>query len=166
LKLVAETPGRQCDLVFDGAGLVMSGSDVGADVSQQPDHGRVVSRDQRGEAPYALLAGAVSQLTQQLGAQSPALPVIDDGDGNFGSLRVFVVPDVASDAQAAAVDVIQRPERLVVVVVDLGEITQLRLGQFRFARQEPQPSRLGTQPEEALGQERSVTGPDLSYQHV
>ncbi|MDN5745259.1 MAG: hypothetical protein L0H31_09070 [Nocardioidaceae bacterium] len=48
----------------------------------------------------AVLLGAVSELLEQLGAESPALPFVDDGDGNFGSLGVFGVPDVASDAQA------------------------------------------------------------------
>ena len=88
LKFAAETPRRQFDLVFDGAGLAMGGTDVGADVSQQSDHGRIVGRGQRGEAADAFLAGAVSELTEQLGPESPALPVVDDSDGNFGSLWV------------------------------------------------------------------------------
>lgn len=48
------------------------------------------------------------------------MPVVDDGDGDLGGLRVIGVPDVAGDAHAAPAGLIQRTERLVVVVVDVG----------------------------------------------
>ena len=54
----------------------------------------------------ALLAGPIRQLGQQFGAQPPALPVIDDGDGDVGGLWVLGVPDVAGDAHPAPVAVI------------------------------------------------------------
>jgi len=120
--------GRQGDLVFHSARPVAD--KLGVHVLQQGGHRRVVGGDQRGETADAFLTGTVGQLSQQFGAQSPALPVVDDGDGDLGGLGVFGVPDIAGDAYAAPVGVIQRTERLVVVVVDVGEVAQLRRGQF------------------------------------
>jgi hypothetical protein len=53
------------------------------------------------------------------------LPVVDDGDRDLGGLRVGGVADVAGDADTAPVRMIQRAERLVVVVVDVGKVAQL-----------------------------------------
>jgi len=53
------------------------------------------------------------------------LPAVDDGDGDLGGVRVLAVPDVPGDAHAAPAGVVKRAERLVVAVVDVGEITQL-----------------------------------------
>jgi hypothetical protein len=89
---------------------------VGADAAEQPGHGRVVGRDQRGEAADAFGAGAAAQLGQQLGAEPAALPVVDDGDGDLGGVRVAGVADVAGDADAAAVGLVQRAERLAAFV--------------------------------------------------
>jgi hypothetical protein len=64
----------------------------------------------------------------------PALIVVDDGDGDLSGLRVLGVPDVAGNARAAPAGVVQRAERLMVVVVDVGEVAQLRAGQFVLSR--------------------------------
>jgi hypothetical protein len=82
-------------------------------------------RDQRGEAADAFGAGTLRQLSHQFGAEAPPLPVVDDGDRDFGGPRVVGVPDVARDTDTTPVGVIQRAERLVVVVVDIGEVAQL-----------------------------------------
>jgi hypothetical protein len=97
---------------------------AGADAAEQRGHGRVVGRDQRGEAADAFGAGAAGQLGQQLGAEPAALPVVDDGEGDLGGVRVARVADVAGDADAAAVGVVHRTEGLVVVVVDVSEAAQ------------------------------------------
>src|SRR5439155_15103517 len=70
---------------------------------------------------YSIVPGPVGQEGEQLGAQAPALPVVHDGDGDLGGVRVVGVPDVAGDAHAAPVGGAQRADCLVVVVVDLGE---------------------------------------------
>jgi hypothetical protein len=98
---------------------------LAAEVPQQPGRGRVVGCDRGGEAADALLAGPVGQPGQQFGAQAAALPVVDDGDGDLGRVRVVAVPDVPGDAHAAPAGVVQRAERLVVVVVHIGEVAQL-----------------------------------------
>ena len=75
--------------------------------------------------PDALLAGSFGQPGQQFGAQAAALPAVDDGDGDLGGVRVLAVPDVPGDAHAAPAGVVKRAERLVVAVVDVGEVAQL-----------------------------------------
>jgi hypothetical protein len=77
------------------------------------------------KAADAFGAGAAGQLGQQLGAQPAALPVVDDGDGDLGGVRVVGVADVTGDTDAAPAGVLQRAERLVVVVVDIGKVAQL-----------------------------------------
>ena len=74
----------------------------------------------------ARLEGTIRQLGQQLSAQTPALPVVNDGHGDLGCVPVLGIPDVAGDAHAAPVGLIHRAECLVVVVVDVGEDAQLR----------------------------------------
>ena len=61
---------------------------MGADVPKPSGHGLVLGVGQGGEAADSFLAGAVGQPGQQLGGQSPALPVIDDGDRDLSRLRV------------------------------------------------------------------------------
>jgi hypothetical protein len=139
---------------------------VVAVVLQPPLHRWVVLRDQGGEATDAFAAGPVDEFGQQLGAQPAALPLVDDGDGNFGGFRVLRVPDVAGDAQAPAVDGIEGRQRLVIVVVDLGEVAQLGSGQLGSARQEPQPAGFDTQAAEAVGEQGRVTAPNWPYQHL
>jgi hypothetical protein len=65
------------------------------------------------------------------------MPLVDDSDRNLGGLRVFGVPDLAGDAHAAPVGVVQCAERLAVMVIDVGEVAQLRRGQFLLCCQEP-----------------------------
>ncbi len=155
--------GGNCDLIFDGAGPALGSANV-ADISQQSGDAHIVGRNKRRETANAFSAGTISQPIQQFGAESAALPVVNDDDGNFGGFRIAGLTDVASDAQAAPVDLVQRAKRLVVVVVDLSEVAQLRREQLGFAGQEAQPAGFGTQPSEAVGQERSVAGLNLPYQ--
>jgi hypothetical protein len=165
VKLVAETPGWQGDLVFDGAGLAVNDTNADAVFLKQGGHARIVVRNQCGEVADAFLTGTINKPLQQLDAKSPTLPVIDDGDGDFGSLWVLCVPDVASDAKAATIDRTQGAECLVVVVVDRGQVTQLRRSQVRLAPKESQLARFTAQAGETVCQQRRVPGLNLSYQY-
>ena len=82
--------GYQGDLVLPGAGS--AADQAGRSVSQQSGHRYVFGRDQRGEPADALLAGTIRQPGQQFAAQTPALPVIGDRDGDVGGVRVIGVP--------------------------------------------------------------------------
>ena len=86
VQSVTEPSGWQGDLVFDGAGLAFDGSNANVAVLQEPEHGLVVGRYQGGEASDSFMAGAISEPVPQLGAESLALPLVDDGDGNLGSV--------------------------------------------------------------------------------
>jgi hypothetical protein len=66
------------------------------------------------------------------------LPAIDDGDRDLSCLRVVGIPDITGDAHAVPADPVQRTERLMVVVVDIGKVAQLRRRQFFLHAQEPQ----------------------------
>jgi len=90
---------RQRDLVIRGAAI--AAHTVRAHLAEQARHRRVVLCHQRGEPADARGAGAPGQPSEQFGAQPPALPVVDDGDGDLGGLRVGGVADVAGDADAA-----------------------------------------------------------------
>ena len=72
------------------------------------------------------LAGPVGQPGQKLSAQSAALPVVGDGDGDLGGPRVVSIPDVTGDAHATPLGGAERADRLVVVVVHVGEVAQFR----------------------------------------
>src|SRR5215472_12210616 len=104
--------GHQRDLVLDGAGT--AAGKAGAHVPQQGGYRHVVIGDQRGEAVDAFGAGPGGQPGQQFGAQSTALPVVDDGDGDLGGVRVVGIADVAGDAHAASVGLIQSAKCFVV----------------------------------------------------
>jgi hypothetical protein len=67
-----------------------------------------------------------------------------------------VEADEARDSDAATADRIERRERLVVVMVDLGEVAQLRVAQLRKRREEAAIARLRAQAREARDQERLV----------
>ena len=61
-----------------------------------------------------------------MNAYPSAVPVVGDRDGNIGGPRIGWVPDIAGNAHAAPVAAIQRAERFVIVVIQLGEVAQLR----------------------------------------
>src|SRR6185437_9511365 len=88
-------PAGQHDLVFDGAPPATDEAGTGA--AEQRGHGHVTGVGQRGETADSFLAGAVGQRSQELGAQSPALPVIDDGDRDLSCLRVAGIADITGD---------------------------------------------------------------------
>ena len=56
-------------------------------------------------------------------------------------------------------------KRLVHVPVDVGQVLELRAGERRLTRQEPQPARLGAKPLESRGDQRRVLRSDASDPH-
>ena len=65
---------------------------------------------------------------------------------------------------SAPAGLVQGRERLVVVVVDLGEVAQFSRGQFLLP-EELQPARCIAEPAEDIGHQLSISGPDLPDQH-
>ena len=102
------------------------------------------------------LRRALRQRLQQQRPEAPFPPVVGDGDGGLREPRPVAQPDEARDSHTAAGDGVERRQRLVIVMVDLGEVAQLRLAELRQRGEEAAIARLRAQTREALGQERLV----------
>jgi hypothetical protein len=61
-------------------------------------------------------------------ANPASLPGLEDGDRDLRAVTSFAIPDVAGDAHALAAAWIDRQQRLVITVVDFGEVAELRRG--------------------------------------
>jgi len=131
-------------------------TNAGNAVMKHGIHSFIVVGSQGGEVMNTFLAGTISQPAQQRRREASALPGVRDRHRHLGTFRIFGVPDEASDTEAETVAGINCPERLVVVVVDLGEVVHLCGSQARLARQEPQLTGLWSQPGKSLGQQPCV----------
>lgn len=160
------SPGGEGELVLDGARPAVRLTQLAAELVQDLDHRVVVGIDQRAEPADALLGRAVHDAVQQLGAQPPALPLVDDRDGDLGELGVIGVTDVTGHPDPPPVTRVQGPDRLVVVVVHAGEVPQLPLGEVGLGREEAEPPGLVAQPLEAVGQQGRVGAVDLVDVHL
>ena len=92
---------------------------------QQPTHGPVVGQHERGELGDAFVPGAFGQPLQQHPANPTSLPGLEDRHSNLRAVGPFAIADVAGDADALAASLIDREQRLVIPVVDFGEVAQL-----------------------------------------
>ena len=68
--------------------------------------------------------GALCEPAYQRLAYPLALPLLEDGDCDFGAVPSFGIPDVAGDAHALAAGRIGRDQCLVIAVVDLGQVAE------------------------------------------
>jgi hypothetical protein len=73
-------------------------------------------------------ARPVRQLVHQERADAPPLPIVQHRDRHLRRLRV-VEPDVARHSGQLGAARADSDERLVIVVVDLGEVAQVRFGE-------------------------------------
>ncbi len=174
-------PGLQCAIEVHGEAerqvVVPHEVHLGPQVQQQADHRGVVQRHLSGEPPDAGQPGPVGQPGEQLRRESTALPAVDHRDCAFRRQRVLGGPDVARHSQPEPVHAAHSPhslglptrelhgaERLVVVVVEVGEAVQLARGQHLLRSQEAQPARACAEPGETVRQERRVGRRDRADQ--
>src|SRR5436305_14972446 len=94
-----------------------------------------------------------------------SLPLIADGDGHVGDLRDEWVANEPRDPDAGLPRRVDRNERFVPVVVNVGEVRDLGLGQRRLRPEEPHPPRSLTETSEALAQASCVRRPDRPDEH-
>jgi hypothetical protein len=73
------------------------------------------------------------------------MPLVDDGDGHLGRLRVLARPDIACHSKRGIASSVEGDERFVVVVIDLGEIGQHGLAQLGDRGEEAPVPGLGAQ---------------------
>jgi hypothetical protein len=125
---------------------------------EQVNRLRVV-REHRGfEAADPLLARALDERVEQPGPSTPALPVVHDHHRRLGHIRAGT--HVARHADAIAGSLLDRHERLVVAVVDAGEIVQVAFAEVRDGPEEPPVARLRAEPLEPVRESRTVIGLD------
>jgi hypothetical protein len=96
-----------------------------ADRSQYVVHLLVAGQQQRGESNHALLTGPLRQQARQRGTQAPALPRVDDRHRGLSRDPVLEANETR-DADGFATAGIEGDQSLVIVVVDLGQVAQLR----------------------------------------
>ncbi len=136
-----------------------------AEVLEQREH-VVVEREQpRLEALDAVLARPVGEAPEQLAADAPVLPLVDHRDRRLGDLRRVAQPHVARDADALARHRVARADRLVVDVVDLGEVREVALAQAPLGAEEAAVARLVAELLPAREEELLVRGLHRPDQH-
>src|SRR5438270_6304855 len=115
--------GPELDLC-DAAG----GRDGAPGQAEAPDgceHAGVVMEHGPAQTLDPLLRGPLGEAAQQRSPHAVSLPLVDDDDRPIGKATVLAVAHEAGDCDDGAAD--HRDERLVLVVVDLGEVPDLVL---------------------------------------
>lgn len=98
------------------------------EVRQEPSHRPIVRQHQGCELSDALVSGALRQAAQQRFANAAALPGFKYRDRDLRRVAAFALPDVASDTDALIAGRIDGQQRLMIVVVDFGQIAKLGRG--------------------------------------
>jgi len=107
-----------------------------AQLTEHTDRRRVTREHRCAEAHQALLPRAVGQPVEQPGAKAATLPVV--GDDDRGLCLVGPGPHEARDADDVPRRLVDREQRFVVVVVDLGEVVQVALAEpWRWTEEAP-----------------------------
>src|SRR5438128_5759853 len=100
-----------------------------AERAQQVAHGLVGLQHETREARDALLPCPRGEATQQQRPQSAPLPVIGHRHGGLRLVGVLAGTHVTGHPEAVAARGLDGDERLVVVMIDLGQVRQLRGGE-------------------------------------
>jgi hypothetical protein len=127
---VSNPGGRQCHHELDHA-LIGAEHTRLSELAQHLERCRVLREHRSGEAADALLAGARGELAQQQRRHAPALPLIADGYCHLGYRRILLRSHEARHAHTVPRARVDRQQRLVVVMVDLGEVAHLGARQPR-----------------------------------
>ena len=106
---------------LDCAGLAIDDPDR-TKLTEQIHHLCVGCEHQRGECRDAGLASAIADHLEEQRADPAPLPVVDHSEGHFGDSWPEWVANVAHDADPFAGFLVECNDRLVVVVIDVGEI--------------------------------------------
>jgi hypothetical protein len=136
------------------------------EVLQQAQHPLVLGQQQGGKSMDSLLTGALGKGGSEAAAHTTALPIVDHRDRQLGGRRILGGAHIPRDTDPVAGDGIDRDQRLVVVVVDLGEIAQLLLAQAGMGREEAAVPRPVAELLEALGERPLVLRLDRADQKL
>jgi hypothetical protein len=102
---------------------------------------------------------------QQERAKAASLPFVDHGDGNLGRIGPLGAADVARDADALA-RLVEGEHRLMVAMVEVGQVTQRPLVELVHRSQEPAVARFGAQALEAPNEQIAVGAAALADAHA
>ncbi len=113
-----------------------------AESPQDVEHRAVVGETRGSKAGDALFLGAGGEPAQDLARHAPPLPVVHNGNRDFGRVRLLLETHVSGDTyQLVARNL--GDERLVIVVVDVGEVLDEPRAQPVHRREEAAVSRFG-----------------------
>ena len=152
----------QLDLDRHAAALAIGHGHL-AEVVDQVQHGPVVGQDLGGEAPDPLGAGALRQAAQQRARHAAALPGVRHGHRHLGHLRIAGGAHEARHAEPVPGGGLHGHQRLVIAVVDLGQVAQLRLAQVAGRGEEAAVARLRAEPPHPGGELVPVIGLDRAH---
>ncbi len=114
---------------IDGAGEVVAG------VAEDPHHLAVLTEDEGPEPLDPPGTGIDREQLEETGSQTPALVLVHDGEGDLGVVGVGGLPVIGPDCDH--LPVVEGDERHPVVVVDRGEVLDLRRFQGVLDPEEP-----------------------------
>src|SRR5829696_10078344 len=136
---------------------------VPAERAREPQHHLVVGVDVHEEPVHAPARGDSADDLDQRAAESAALEGVNDADREVGRRGVGGVPDVAHDADGAAL--VEGDHGDVAVVVDGHQRIERPLGEPRQRREEAQEARLRGEPLERVGHELAILGHERADVH-
>ena len=103
---------------------------------------------------------ALEQETEQLSSKALSLPGVGHDDRR---LRLFWSrTHPARHSNGLAAGEIERDERLVSMMIDVGQVVELGVAQFRDRSEEAAPTRFDAEPHEALHEPRTIVGTYLT----
>ena len=155
------TRSRSCEIEPELERAVAAADGPGAESPHQRRRGHVVPQRAAGQAADAVRARIPGcDARGQRRAEAASVPVVGNRDGDVGGVVRSRPDGVAGDADHPAVDRVERHDRLVGDVIDVGQVRQLALGQRRLRPEEPPVARLRAEPCEPVGERVTVTRPD------
>ena len=128
---------------------------------QQPQR-RLIAGDRDGdEALDARPVGPPGQAPQEQPAHAASMPVVDDRDRELRGTRPDA--DIAGDTDGGPRRDVDGEQRLVVSMVDGGQVVELRLREPGAVREEPPIARLVAETLERCHQQHAVARPDRAH---
>jgi hypothetical protein len=114
----------------------------------------------------ALPTSTDRQSSEEQGAGALPLVLVSDGDGGLGDRPFEGVPDVARDADTRDLGSgeVERHDRLVLDVIDTGQVLDLAVGEVVHVSVEAEVARPRGQPAQSLDQPVTVVRPDLTQE--